>query len=190
MDIKSGNSNQTSVSDAAVKAKTGKTWNEWFEIMDAAGCNRMDHKSIVAFLADNYRVDPWWQQQVTVTYEQARGLRKKYQTSSGFQASSSKTINSSVSALYAAWVDENQRTGWLPERTFTIRKATQDKSLRITWADGSNVEAYFYPKGDAKSQVTVQHSKLENADSVAQVKQFWKAALQRLKSRLEDEYED
>ena len=29
------------VSSDAVKAKTGKTWEEWFSLMDAAGCARI-----------------------------------------------------------------------------------------------------------------------------------------------------
>jgi hypothetical protein len=176
---------QAGVSDSAVQAKTGKTWEEWYALMDAAGCKDMHHKGIVAYLADNFKIDPWWQQQVTVAYEQARGLRQKHQTSSGFQASSSKTIAVPLSELYAAWMDETMRAGWLPEQDFTTRKATEHKSLRITWTDGSNVEVYFYPKGEAKSQVTVQHSKLENAERVAQVKQFWAAALSCLKTMLE-----
>jgi hypothetical protein len=178
-------STQAGVSDSAVQSKTGKTWKEWYKLMDAAGCKDLDHKGIVAYLADNYKIGPWWQQQVTVAYERARGLRQKHQTSSGFQASSSKTIAVPLSDLYAAWVNETMCARWLPEHSFTIRKANIDKSLRITWEDASHVEVYFYPKGEAKSQVVVQQSRLEKADKVDQVKQFWAAALSRLKTMLE-----
>ena len=42
----------------------------------------------------------------------------------------------------------------------TVRKATLDKSIRVTWNDGrSSVEVYFWIKGTDKSQVAVQHSK-------------------------------
>jgi hypothetical protein len=54
---------------APYKLKTGKTWEEWYALMDAAGCKDMHHKGIVAYLADNFKIDPWWQQQVTVAYE-------------------------------------------------------------------------------------------------------------------------
>jgi hypothetical protein len=173
------------VSDTAILQKTGKSWSKWFQILDAAGCASMDHKNIVAFLADNYRVDPWWQQQVTVAYEQARGLRQKHQTPTGFQTSRSKTVNVPVSELFASWMDETQRAEWLPEQTFFLRKATLDKSLRITWSDGSHVDVNFYPKGEAKSQVSVQQSRLEGSEQVSQAKQFWGEALQRLKTILE-----
>ena len=65
----------TRMSDAAVQASTGKIWKEWFAILDKAGARKMDHKQIVAYLVKHHKVGPWWQQMVTVIYEQARGLR-------------------------------------------------------------------------------------------------------------------
>lgn len=65
-------------SDAAVAAKTGKSWAQWFAVLDAAGANKMSHKEIVAYLRDNHDIGSWWQQMVTVGYEQARGLREKH----------------------------------------------------------------------------------------------------------------
>lgn len=172
--------NIAGVSNATVQRKTGKTWSEWFQLLDSAGCDKMDHKNIVAFLADNYNIDGWWQQQVTVAYEQARGLRQKHQTLSGFQTSKSKTINVPISEVFAAWMIESLRAEWLPRQLFTLRKATLDKSLRITWPDGSNIDVNFYPKGQDKSQIVVQQSRLENAQAVNQAKQFWGEALVRL----------
>ena len=32
------------VSDDAVKAKTGKKWDEWFKVLDKAGARMMDHR--------------------------------------------------------------------------------------------------------------------------------------------------
>ncbi len=32
------------MSDAAVKAKTGKDWQQWFAILDRAGAMKMSHK--------------------------------------------------------------------------------------------------------------------------------------------------
>ena len=38
------------MSDAAVQAKTGKTWPEWFAVLDKAGAAKMTHKEIAAHL--------------------------------------------------------------------------------------------------------------------------------------------
>jgi uncharacterized protein YndB with AHSA1/START domain len=172
------------ISDAAVHAKTGKVWQEWFAILDAAGCKKMDHKQIVACLAD-YAIGGWWRQMVTVTYEQARGLRVKHQQADGFTANVSRTFAVPLPDLFAAWHEAKTRRRWL-DAALTIRKATAPKSLRITWTDGSsNVEVNLTAKGDQKSQAAVQHGKLKNAHEVTKMKQFWKEALDRLQELLE-----
>jgi hypothetical protein len=42
-------------------------------------------------------------------------------------------------------------------------------------------------KGPGKSQVAVEHRKLGRVDAVAKTKEYWKAALERLKVLLECE---
>lgn len=123
---------------------------------------------------------------VTVTYEQARGKRQRYETPTGFQASVSKTIAAPLAALYKAWQDKAIRKRWLSAEAITIRKATPSKSMRITWSDGkTSVDANFYAKGDSKSQVAVEHSKLANVQQVARMKTYWAKALDALKAFLE-----
>lgn len=173
------------MSDAAVQAKTGKTWDQWFTALDATGAQSMSHKQIAAHLDKEYGVEPWWCQMVTVHYERSRGMREKHQTSSGWQASANRTLNVPVSRLFEAWCDEGLRRRWMPA-TMTIRKATPDKSLRITWGDGSNVDVNLYSKGDAKSQMSIEHSKLPGADAVAESKGYWKQALDRLQTVLQE----
>ena len=175
-----------SMSDEAVKAKTGKVWSEWFALLDRAGAKKMDHKQIVAVLHDKFNVGPWWQQMVTVTYEQARGLREKNEAPSGFQMSASRTINAPVSKLFKAWKESRDRSRWLNEPGLVVRKATTDKSLRITWPDGqTNVDVELYPKGESKTQVAIQHSKLANAAAVKRQKAYWAEALDRLKAQVD-----
>jgi hypothetical protein len=63
------------ISSEAVKAKTGKTWDEWFALLDANGCAKMDHREIVAVLLKIFHVEDWWQQMNNVSYEQASSKR-------------------------------------------------------------------------------------------------------------------
>jgi len=44
---------------------------------------------------------------------------------------------------------------------------------------------YFYDKGSAKSQVTVQHRKLANATAAARQQKYWGEKLERLAAFLE-----
>ena len=172
---------QPGISNESVKAKTGKDWSEWFAVLDAAGARQMDHKAIVAYLSNEHGVGSWWQQMVTVTYEQARGLREKHENPQGFQISRSKTLDVPVERLFAAWKDEAQRLAWLPDPAFTIRTQTANKILRITWTDGqSSLDVAFYPKGPSKTQITVQHSKLKDAAQAETMKSYWSEALDRL----------
>ncbi|HEV2131312.1 MAG TPA: DUF4287 domain-containing protein [Longimicrobiaceae bacterium] len=46
-------------SDEAVRAKTGKVWEEWFRELDATGAAEMSHKEIVAHLAAHYEIGGW-----------------------------------------------------------------------------------------------------------------------------------
>lgn len=169
------------MSDEAVESKTGKTWSRWFKHLDAAGAKKMTHQEIAAHLSDKHDVRPWWTQMIAVTYEQARGLRDTHQKPQGYEISVSRTIAAPVSKAFKAWTDETVRKKWLPAN-FAIRKATTNKTLRITWEDGkSSVNASFTPKGSGKCQVVAQHGKLPDAKAGAKMKKYWSDALDRLK---------
>ena len=169
------------IGDDALKAKTGKTWEQWGAILDKAGANAMDHTQIAAWLYDKKKVPGWWCQMIAVGYEQMKGLRQQHQRPDGYEISASKTIEAPASVLYKAWKDASIRKQWLPDTPIVIHKATPSKSLRITWTDGKkNVDVSFYPKEKKKCQVVVQHRLLPNATAAARMKKFWSTALNHL----------
>jgi len=172
-------------SDEAVKRATGRDWGEWLKVLDKAGAKKLAHRDIATMLHEKFGVAPWWSQMVTVGYERARGLREVHETATGFVASVSRTFNVPVEELFAAWNDGKRRARWLNAGKLTVRKATPPKSMRITWPDGaSSLEVGFYAKGDSKSSVAVQHSKLKSKSEVAEKKAFWAEALGRLREFL------
>lgn len=174
------------MSDTAVKAGTGKTWKEWFAILDNAGARKLSHQEIVKYLHSKHDVGSWWQQMVTVTYEQARGLREKHQKPQGFQISVSRMVNVPVGKIYNAFANDKVRRTWLAEDGLTVRTATANKSMRITWNDTkTSLEIAFLSKSNDKSQIVVQHSKLPNAKAAARMKAYWRKALDRLRTLLE-----
>ena len=136
------------ISDATVKARTGRSWSEWFAVLDEAGAVRVGHRGIVALVSEHHRVGPWWRQMVTVAYEQERGLRERHQTPEGFLVSASKTIGATLKAVFGAWADDGARPKWLRVKDLTVRRATPGRSMRITWPlGGSSVDINFYAKG-------------------------------------------
>ena len=174
------------VGSEAVLRATGRAWDEWLAVLDRAGAKVMAHKDIALLLSRKFQVPDWWSQMVTVGYEQARGLRLVNQNDSGFAANSSKTVAIALARLYDAWSDPRVRARWLINAPVEVRRATDGKSIRLAWTvGGSSVEVSFYPKGADKSQVQVQHGKLESAAAVMRQKAFWGEALGRLKALLE-----
>jgi hypothetical protein len=175
------------MSDDAVKERTGKTWAEWFKILDKAGAKKLPHKEISAYLAKEQGVGPWWCQMVAVAYEHERGIRQKFQKCDGeFSASGSRTLNVPLSRAYEAWMNEKSRRDWLGDLELEITTATPSKSIRGKWDGGSSrLSVNFYGKGAEKCQVAVDHMKLSSSKECAKMKNFWFDALNRLQSRLE-----
>lgn len=153
------------MSDATVKAKTGKDWQQWFAILDKATANKMSHINIAEYLYEKRGVPGWWCQMIAVTYEQERGLRDNHQKADGYALSASRTFEVPLGILYNHWSNEEMRKQWLKDQV-VIRKATVNKSMRITWSDNTHVDVYFYEKGASKSQVAVQHTKLTSSAQV------------------------
>ncbi len=174
------------IGDAALKAKTGKIWKEWFAILDKAGAKKLNHTQIATYLYEKHKLKGWWAQMVAATYEQVRGLRQKYERLGGYEISVSKVIPVSLPKLFKSWENEKTRSSWLKEKGLTVRKATLNKSMRATWVDNkTSLEVNFYPKGDSKAQVVVQHSKLADRTEAEKMKKYWREKLEKLNGVLE-----
>lgn len=177
--------NYAGVSDEAVLAATGKNWASWLVVLDAANATALSHKEIAVYLSQEQSVSDWWCQMVTVGYEQARGMREKHQMTDGYKISRSRTLNVPLKVAYAAWVEEGRRAQWL-SHPIEIRKQTPFKSLRVTWGeDQTHLTVSFYEKGDDKTQVVVEHSKLSNVEDAETHKAFWTTTLEKLETALE-----
>ena len=169
------------MSDAAVAAKTGRTWSEWVAALDGAGAQQWPHRRIAECVHQQFRIGDWWGQTVAVGYERIKGLREIGQRRGGaYEASRSKTMPVPVGRLYRAFTEARLRNRWLPGVKLTIRKATPDKSVRITWDDETSVEVWLTPKGDARSAVAVSHRKLTSREDSARRKAYWGERLDAL----------
>ncbi len=174
------------MSDEAVAAKTGRSWSEWVEELDRIEAAAMPHKEIAAHVGAHYEVSGWWAQTVTVGYERIKGLREIGQRRGGsYEANKSRTYPVPVSRLYRACRNARERVRWLPDVELEVRKATPDKSMRVTFGDGTAVELYFWSKGESKSQVQLQHRKLASKAAAEKAKAFWGERLTALGRVLE-----
>lgn len=180
------NGRTAGIGDEAVKKATGKTWAEWGKLLDKDGCCDLPHKQIAEIVAEKHGVGMWWSQMVTVGYEQSRGLRKPHECCDGWKSSVSRTVNVPVARLFEVWADADARAQWMGKKKVVIRKATKNKSLRITWPDATSIDVNFYAKGTGKSQVAVQHDKLKSEADVAKSKKYWAGAMDKMKAILSD----
>jgi ribosomal protein L29 len=162
------------MSDAAIKQNTGCTWERWVKSLDYHGAATMSHGDIARLVSEKYKVPSWWTQTVTVGYERIKGLRARGQRRDGsYEATKSRTFNVPVTKLFSAWKDANIRRRWLDEAGAKVRTATEPKSMRLGWSDGTIVAVGFYPKGATKSSVAVQHTKLPDRETADRLKQYW-----------------
>lgn len=173
------------MSDGAVKAKTGCDWAGWVWALDQSGAESLSHRAIAQMVHETWKVPEWWCQTVTVGYERIKGLREIGQRRSGeYEANRSKTFAVPVARLYQAFASARIRSRWLGGAEPTIRKATPDRSIRMTWDDGTSVEVWFVTKGERKSAAQVGHRKLASKDDVAARKAFWGERLAALEDLL------
>jgi len=170
----------TNISNEAVQNATGKSWKEWFSILDRENSTSKSHKEIASWLSKNFDISGWWCQMITVQYERERGMRKVHEKKDGFEASKSKTFYHPVEKVYRAWLNEEMRKQWLKDPDFEIRTSTENKSIRITWPDRTNVEVYFTVKGKEKTQISIQHNKLPKQSDVKERKAYWQKQINRL----------
>jgi hypothetical protein len=175
-------------SDAILKEKTGCTWERWVMALDRAKAYTWPHREIAEYVMEKYKTPGWWAQTVTVGYERIKGLRAVGQRRDGaFEINKSKTFAVPLSQLYRAWSDARTRSRWLLGVDLTVRAATRDKSMRITWPDRTSVVVWFIRKGAGKSQVALAHGKLPDRDSATRVKQYWTERLSALEEVLKSD---
>jgi len=166
-------------SDASIRERTGRGWEEWFDVLDEWGAAERSHKEIARWVATQLDIEPlgWNAQAITVSYERARGGREVGERSDGsFTATISKTVAVPVEDLFDAFADE----------ALSVRTATRPKSARYDFAgNGSRVHATFITKDDAKSTIALEHTRLPDAGEVARMKGYWRERLDGLKTQLE-----
>ena len=179
------------MSDDAVKAKTGCTWDRWVRALDRDGAAGLSHREIAKLIHEKYKIGSWWTQTVAVGYERIKGLRGRGQQRDGsFGASKSRTYDVPVNVLFEAWADPGIRKRWLEGARVTVRTATAPKSMRLDWQDARRtvkgiVAVGFFAKGQAKSSVALEHTKLPDRDAVSRLKSYWSARLDALQEVLE-----
>jgi len=169
------------LTEDAVKARTGKTWDEWCKILDKAGARMMDHKEIACLLQKQIGLSPWWSQMVAVGYEKERGIRQdKRGQSPGrrYEVKLTKIVPVPRAAVWTAWEDAGMLARWLPDAKFEVSKTVPQTALHLDWPDETRVAVRLYERR-GKTRVVVSHGELAESDA-KRWQGYWSAALDRL----------
>jgi hypothetical protein len=175
-------------SDDRIQERTGRGWEEWFDLLDDWGAAERSHRETARWVAEQLGIGPlvWEAQAVTSSYERARGLRAVGETEQGFAVSATRTVAVPVERLFDAVVDKSRRRSWLPDGELSERTAKRPKSARFDWGDGSSrVMVVFDAKGEEKSTMALQHVRLPDAGEADRMKAYWRERVDTLKEELE-----
>jgi hypothetical protein len=124
---------------------------------------------------------------VTVGYERARGLRAVHETSRGFEVSVSRTLRVPTLVAWKAVSDRRRRAAWLDPDVFALVRSTAGKSARFRVIGSSSTVNLTLDQVDPDgSRLTVTHTKLVDADVVAERRTEWRARLDRLVATFAD----
>jgi hypothetical protein len=171
---------KNTMTDAAIKAKTGRDWAAWFAALDKAGAAKLDHAGIAKLAREDLGAGDWYGQMVSVSYERARGIRAMNQKCDGeFSVSVTRVMEVPLAKLFAA-ATQKQET-WFPKGSFEESSRTKDKYWRGKWKSG-RLEVGFYAKGPGKAQIALQSNKLPNAEAVEKERAVWKKAIDKLQA--------
>ena len=195
------------ISDESVREATGRSWDEWLGVLDKAGAARWAHRDIASFLAEDHGIPPWWQQMVTVGYEQARGLRTVGQTAAvGYEIGVRRTLAVTPEQAWALLASPEGMKAWLgvaadmteaaPYRTgdgregeFRVVKPGSHVRLGYAVAPGppqSTLQVRVLPAASGRATLSFHHEKLASADERERMRVHWGRvldALERLAGR-------
>jgi hypothetical protein len=175
-------------SDETIRERTGRGWEEWFDLLDEWGAADKTHREIARWLAGQQGIHPlaWNAQAIAGSYERSRRGRQVGEHEDGFTVTATKTVAVPVERLFDAFVDASLRAAWLPDGELRERTATKPRSARFDWGeDGTRVHVAFAAKGEAKSTAALAHERLPDGAEAERMKAFWRERVAGLKEVLE-----
>ncbi len=187
-------------SAAGVHAGTGKTYDEWFAILDQAGGAAAGRRALGEHLIATYALDAWWVTTVIVAYEQARSVVEKDGAPGGFNICVTKAVGAEPAKVYEAFLDSGWWLGGTGDRPVegapfddgdghsgVWKKLNPGKVLRFTWSGaghsaGESVEIKLSPSG-ARTSIVLNHNRLPDRPAADGMRTAWAAVLETLKGR-------
>jgi uncharacterized protein YndB with AHSA1/START domain len=194
------------LTERACREATGQTLAEWYAWLDAGG-KHPGRRELIFRMYVGRKLPVWWAITIAVEYEKHCGMRKKDGLYEGYGICASKQLAAPVSRLYAAWAAAEELSRWFGAGTQATvvdggtysnddgdrgkyLRVRPQRDLRLSWenpalATPTLVDVAFSDKGDGKSQVMVNHSRIQLREEADGLRMAWQDALGKLKTLLE-----
>jgi hypothetical protein len=152
---------------------TGRTWDQWCDLIDAWPGNDEGHTAIAAYVRDDIGVDGWWAQAVTLGYERITGRRLPHQQPDGtFTANKSKTVRADAEMIRGLLLSEGDRIDMFPGVDTELRSKPDSRVVRLRVGPGT-AQISIEPHGQDRAVVAIAHERLPSPEDVEQWKAYW-----------------
>jgi hypothetical protein len=64
------------IREKTVLEATGKSWEEWFEILDKWGAREKRHNENATYLREEHELSAWWSHAVAFRFEWEKGFKQ------------------------------------------------------------------------------------------------------------------
>lgn len=181
------------ISTEAVEKATGKSWDEWIEIIDKEGGEKLTHKEIARLLYDKkYIENGWWCQQVTVGYEYAKGRRKVGETlTQGYEIGVQKMLPVNKEKLWKFLNSKRGKEIWSKDIEYEMRTVKDGERLRMKWKrpewkSYSTLQiTLFCPRNtEEKTNINFHQERLPSLKARSQMRDHWKKKLEEIAKAL------
>lgn len=186
--------------------RTGKTWDEWFTLIEGAGGTSMSHREIAREL-EARGVDAWYAQAITVQYEREHADRQPLQRGKTFTVTARRTIRRPIEQVFAVATEAGHLNQWFsPGSEVDLREGGTFSNLdndsgtflvvqaphrvRFTWNNpnhepGSVVEVKITETAPDVTVLALTHYKIGRKSDAEGLREGWAWAMDSLKAYVE-----
>lgn len=184
------------ISTESIKKNTGKTWDQWVEILNKAGAKIWTYQETTAYLGRKHKVSVWWRQWVSNGYQVAVGNRIQGRTLKGdYSIIVTRTIHKDHKKIWKLLVSDQGLAVWLRpmskfrlqvKHTFEtdagvygeIRTMLAHRRVRFTWQEAdwdksTTVQMFLSPRKNGSTILAFQHEKLRDGRLREPLRQYW-----------------
>lgn len=190
------------IAEEKVVQATGHGWQYWLDILDNAKGEAIGHTKMAKLLREEYKLDSWWCQTVTIEYEIVRGLRVPQEKTDGsFAGSVSRRLERGLELIWDDWTNSGNAGLWygdtkielkedsryeIGEILGTIHRIDAPKRLFINLESGGMLEIRLTELENGKTELLLTTTNLKSQDDA----QDWKKKLASLISIYKESLED